>query len=104
MYRIEKLNAVIDLKMRCQIMSELSKRAASVPTSWHIQRAEYSLTMTSPDKKKIIKIDAHKVYTLDVKKPDGTYKSARFSCASIEEAWTMAIQAVKVHRCSNANN
>lgn len=83
-------------------MAELARRSALVPTLWQVQLAEFSLTLTSPDRKKILKIDAEKNYTMDIRKPDGTYKSTRFPCKTVDEAWSMAFQAVKVHRCEYA--
>jgi len=102
MQRIDKLNALLAQQLRSVVMADLANRAASVPPGWNVQVAESSMTLTSPDRKKIIKIDAQKVYTLDIKKPDGTYKSARFPCTSIEDAWGMAFQAIKIHRCADA--
>jgi hypothetical protein len=83
-------------------MSELAKRVKDVPPSWNVNWATSSVTFTSPDRKKILKIDAEKNYTLDVKRPDGTYKSTRFNCKSVDEAWTMAFQVIKIHRSADA--
>ena len=102
MHRQDKLDALVNIQLRGNVMSELAKRAKDVPPSWHINWAASSLTLTSPDRKKILKIDSSTIYTMDVKRPDGTYKSTRFNCKSVDEAWGMAFQVVKVHRCANA--
>lgn len=102
MQRIDKLNALVELQLRCHVMGELAKKATAVPPDWNVNWAASSVTFTSPDRKKILKIDADKVYTMDIKKPDGTYKSTRFNCKSVDEAWAMAFQAVRIHRSAHA--
>lgn len=102
MQREDKLNALVELQLRCHVMGGLAKLATSVPPSWNTNWATSSVTFTSPDRKRILKIDADLIYTLDMKKADGTYKSARFKCKSVDEAWGMANQAIKVHRSADA--
>lgn len=102
MQRSDKLNAMVELHLRCHVMGELAKKASALPEGWHANWAPSSVTFTSPDRKKILKIDADRIYTMDIKRPDGTYKSTRFNCASVDEAWGMAFQAAKIHRGANA--
>lgn len=91
-----------DIRKRGAAVAALAERARQVPTSWHQHLAEASLTLTSPDRGRIVKIDSNHVYTLDVKQPNGEYRSHRFPCASVDEAWTMAFQIVKTYRPQNA--
>lgn len=79
-------------------MKALAECVASVPPTWTIHLAESSLTVTSRDRQKIVKIDSQINYTLDVRQPSGAYKSTRFTCKSVVEAWTMASQVIRVHR------
>lgn len=101
MHRLDKADVILDQQIRGAIMTELGKKAI-VPSGWDVQWHASSMIITSRDRKKILKIDAHKVYTMDVRKPDGTYKSTVFKCQSVDEAWSMASQAIKVHRSVNA--
>lgn len=96
-YRIN-VEVAEDIFHRNAVISELAIRARTAPTSWHQHLAEASLTLTSPDRMRIIKIDSSKVYTLDVRQTDGTYKSSRFTCTSVDEAWSMASQIVKSYK------
>lgn len=101
MQRLDKADVILDQQIRGATMAELGKKVI-VPSGWNVQWHASSMVITSPDRSKILKIDAHKVYTMDIRKPDGTYKSAAFRCQSVDEAWAMASQAVKVHRSANA--
>lgn len=93
-----------DIAIRRAVIADLFARSLSIPIGWHKHRAEASLTLTSPDRGRIIKIDSYKVYTLDVRQADGTYKSNRFPCKTVDEAWSMARQAILLYRPKNATN
>lgn len=83
-------------EVRAAHMRVLVEMARTVPRTWDVNLALNSLVLTSPSKKRIVKVDSSKIYTLDIKQDDGTYKSSRFTCGTIEEAWSMASQAIKV--------
>lgn len=103
MRRLDKADTVLDKQLRGAIMADLGKKV-KVPEGWNVQWADSSVTLTSKDKNKILKIDSYKVYTMDVRKPDGTFKSAKFNCQSVDEAVSMAAQAMKVHRSTYATH
>jgi hypothetical protein len=98
----KNLGIIADNDVRNAAMSLLAQRMRTIPPGWKPHLAEASLTLTSADKSRIVKIDSYKVYTLDVRQPDGTYKSSRFPCKSVDEAWAMASQILRVHRPTNA--
>jgi hypothetical protein len=83
-------------------MKALIGHIVNVPPTWSFQLAENSLTLTSKDRQRIVKIDSQVNYTLDVRQSDGTYKSTRFCCKTVDEAWNMAFQIIKVHRSKDA--
>lgn len=84
-------------------MRTLAKYAREAPVEhWVPLLAASSLTITSKDRMKIVKIDSTNVYTLDVRQSDGTYRSSRFPCKTVDEAWRMAEQILRVHRSLHA--
>jgi hypothetical protein len=89
-------------ELRDHVMSRLATFIPSIPEGWTPVLAESSLTITSADKKRIVKLDSCNIYTLDVRKPDGLYTSAKFSCKNADEAWNLASQVLRVHRSPNA--
>lgn len=85
-----------------KVLSEKAREAS--PKDWTSLLADSSLTLTSKDRSRIVKIDSTNVYTLDVRQPDGTYRSSRFPCKTVGEAWDMASQVLRVHRSKYAIN
>ena len=102
-YRSHNLIVQADISIRRQYMAALAEHARSVPDNWTTNMAEWSLTLMSKDRARILKIDAHKVYTMDVRQPDGTYKSSQFNCKSIDEAWSMASQTLRIYKSKHAH-
>lgn len=93
-----------DVACRQKVIAELSVLSRGVPKGWMVLLSERSLTITSADRRRILKIDACKIYTLDVRRPDGTYKSSQFKCKSVDEAWNMASQVIRTYGQENAIN
>lgn len=81
-------------EVRNAVMKALAAYMYEVGPEWKRLLAASSLTLTSPCGKRIIKIDNCKVYTMDNKKPDGSWMSVKFTCKTVEEAWSMAKQAI----------
>jgi len=101
-YRNHNLEILADISVRTMAMAALAQHMRTIPSGWKTHLAESSLTLTSEDRSRIVKIDSYKVYTLDVLQPNGGYKSHRFPCKTIDEAWSMASQVLRVHRPQNA--
>lgn len=94
--------AVISSDLREHVMARLVSFIPTIPDGWTPVLAPSSLTITSADRQRIVKLDSSNIYTLDVRKPDGLYKSTKFSCKSADEAWGLASQVLRVHRSRHA--
>lgn len=81
--------------VRTAAMKTLIAHMYDFSLDWKRHLAASSLTLVSPCGRRIVKVDSSKVFTMDNRQPDKTWKSVKFTCRSIEEAWDMAAQAVK---------
>jgi len=95
--RLFRRDSTVMGDLRQITMKALAERLKEAPPDWYTCLSPSSLLMISPDRNRIIKIDSSRIYTLDVKKPDGSYRSTRFTCKTVDEAWGMASQILKVY-------
>ncbi len=91
-----------DVTARAKTMAELASKMWTLNTKWSRTLSDSSLAFYSPDKLRTVKIDACRIYTMDVKQKDGTYKSSKFTCKTTEQAWMMLEQAIKCYDRSQA--
>jgi len=80
--------------VRSAAVTYLRERLYDVAHDWKKEVYASSISMTSPCGRKILKIDNTKLFTMDTKTTEG-WKSAKFTCKTIEEAWSLLVQSVK---------
>lgn len=81
---------------RNAVMQYIKDRMYDTGHTWKRDLAPASLTYTSPCGRRIIKIDNCKIVIMDTKTQDG-WKSQKFTCKTVEEAWRTVVQSIKVH-------
>lgn len=91
-------------EIRNQVMASLKERMLHVPQGWQRAIAFSSLTVKSPCGRRILKIDSSKVFTMDNKQQDGSWKSLKFTCKTLDEAWSMLTQSIKAFDAQKARN
>lgn len=90
-------------EIRNAAVTYLKERMHDIGPDWKKMLAPGSLTMSSPCGRKILKVDNTKIFTMDTRTADG-WKSVKFSCKTIEEAWAMVTQTVKAFDTQRTRN
>ena|SRR6185503_4532278 len=93
---------ISEVEERRKAVAEVAMLSRELPEGWKAKVYEGSVVITSEDRARVLKIDAYKQYTMDVRQPDGSYKSNRFACKTPSEAWKMASQVIKTYRPEHA--
>ena len=77
-------------------MQYLRDHMYDIGKGWKRHLAPASLTYRSPCGRRVVKVDNCKIVIVDNKTSSG-WKSQKFTCKTIEEAWRTACQSIKVH-------
>lgn len=74
-----------------------------VGANWRRHLSPSSLNYTSACGSRVVKIDNCKIVTIDDRINTG-WKSQKFTCKTVEEAWKTLSQAIKVHDIKTARS
>lgn len=66
--------------------------------AWRVHRYMDSVTFISKDGKRELKLDSDLIFTINVIRGKGDVKSSKWSCKTVDEAWSMCDSTLKAYR------